>query len=426
MSNGFPKAEFRNTPAAVVVPFYLYAAAGFLVCTILLLLSAGSFTLHFFNPAVLAITHVMALGWGTMIILGASYQLLPVLTERSLWSFKLAQWSFVLAAVGIPLLVYGFYTFNMGWPAKWGGRLVLISVLLYLINIVKSSRTGKKINVHACFMATAAGWLFITAFFGLALVYNFTWPFLPKDILAYLPLHAHAGLLGWFLLLIFGVGSRLIPMFLISKHEDKKRLWIIFGLVNGGLLFFLFSFYLNDKYAVIVPAMMIGTALLLFAGYIYKVWKSRIRKKVDQPMRVSLLSVAMMLVPLCCLLIASAWWISSKHQAQMVLLYGFIIFFGWLTSIILGMTFKTLPFIIWNNCYHDKAGVVKTPDPKELMSATLFKWMALCYLPGFVLFSAGILLEQLVLLKSGAGALIGAALLYNLNVIKVWLHKPVV
>lgn len=426
MSNGFPKAEFRNTPAAVVVPFYLYAAAGFLVSTVLLFASADSFSHHFFNPAVLAITHSMALGWATMIILGASYQLLPVLTERSLWSVKLAQWSFVLAAIGIPLLVYGFYTFNMGWPAKWGGRLVLLSVLLYLINIAKSSRTDRKLNVHACFITTAAVWLFVTVFFGLALVYNFTRPFLSKDILAYLPLHAHAGLLGWFLLLIIGVGSRLIPMFLISKHEDKKRLWIIYGLINGGLIYFLFSFYLDEKFAVILPVCMIGLALLLFAGYIYRVWKTRIRKKVDQPMRVSLLSVAMMLVPLCCLVIASAWWISNQQQTRVVLLYGFIIFFGWLTSIILGMTFKTLPFIIWNKCYHDKAGVVKTPDPKELMSARLFNWMALCYLPGFILFSAGILLQQLILLQSGALALIVAALLYNLNVAKVWLHKPIV
>lgn len=426
MSNGFPKADFRNTPAAVVVPFYLYAAAGFLISTVLLLMSAGSFTHHYFNPAVLAITHGMALGWATMIIMGASYQLLPVLTERSLWSVKGAQLSFVLAATGIPLLVYGFYTFNMGWPAKWGGRLVLLGILVYLVNIAKSSRTGKKLNIHALFMTTAAAWLFITAFLGLALVYNFTWPFLPENVLVYLPLHAHAGLLGWFLLLIIGVGSRLIPMFLISKHEDKRILQIIYGLVNCGLLFFLFSFYLNDSYAILIPALLIGSALGLFARYIYKVWKSRIRKKVDQPMQVSLLSVAMMLVPLFCLVLVSGWWISSAEQSRVVLLYGFIIFFGWLTSIILGMTFKTLPFIIWNKCYHDKAGLVKTPDPKELLSAVLFKWMSIVYLPGFLVFSAGILLVNLTLLQSGATLLILAALLYNLNVCKVWLHKPIV
>ncbi len=424
MSSGFPKAAFRNTPVSVVVPFYLYASVSFLVCTLLLFVSASSFTLHYFNPAVLAITHGMALGWASMMILGASYQLLPVLTERSLWSNKLAYGSFLLAAVGIPLLVYGFYTFNMGWPAKWGGRLFLLSVIAYLFNIIRSCRTDKRINIHALFMVTAAAWLFFTVFIGLALVYNFTWPILPGNVLTYLPFHAHAGLLGWFLMLIFGVGSRLIPMFLISKHSDRRRLQIMYVLVNTGLLYFLSSFYLNLPYAVLIPAILTGITLVLFVGYIYRVWKTRIRRKVDQPMQVSLLSVAIMLVPLGCLLLLSGWWISGIEQSRVVLLYGFIIFFGWLTSIILGMTFKTLPFIIWNDCYHDKAGVVKTPDPKELMSSDLFRLMSLTYLPGFLFFSAGILLASVFLLQAGALVLVLSALLYNLNVGKVWLHKP--
>lgn len=129
MSNGYPKAGFRNTPDTAVVPFYLYAAISFLASTILLIVSTESFTQHYFSPQLLAITHGMALGWGTMIILGASHQLIPVLTEKSLFSIRLAHISFFLAAVGIPLLVYGFYTFNMGWPSKWGGRLVLLSVM---------------------------------------------------------------------------------------------------------------------------------------------------------------------------------------------------------------------------------------------------------------------------------------------------------
>jgi cbb3-type cytochrome oxidase subunit 1 len=64
---------------------------------------------HYFNPKTLAITHLMALGWGTMIILGASHQLLPVLIEGKLDSYLLALLSFIFAAAGIPLLVTGFY-----------------------------------------------------------------------------------------------------------------------------------------------------------------------------------------------------------------------------------------------------------------------------------------------------------------------------
>src|SRR6185369_3672410 len=98
-----------------------------------------------------------------------------------------------LAAVGIPLLVYGFFEFNMGAPSKWGGRLVVLALLCYLINLGKTIANGKSENVHAVFVFTATVWLFLTAFFGLALVYNFTYPLMPHDSTHYLPLHAHAG-----------------------------------------------------------------------------------------------------------------------------------------------------------------------------------------------------------------------------------------
>lgn len=86
----------------------------------------------------------MALGWGTMIIFGASHQLLPVLTESGLFSITLGYLSFALAAAGIPLLVYGFYYFDLGWPAQWGGSAMVLSILCYVINVAGTITKGKK------------------------------------------------------------------------------------------------------------------------------------------------------------------------------------------------------------------------------------------------------------------------------------------
>src|SRR5687768_3249374 len=108
----------KNTTPDVVIPFYIYAALSFLIATIMLLVSTNAFTQHYFHPSTLAITHTMALGWGTMIILGASHQLLPVLIEARLFSNSLAHLSFAFAGVGIPLLVYAFFNFQFNWVAK--------------------------------------------------------------------------------------------------------------------------------------------------------------------------------------------------------------------------------------------------------------------------------------------------------------------
>ena len=80
----------KNTSYKVVLPFYIYAALSILVATILLFFSSSAFLQHYFHPKTLAITHIMALGWGTMIILGASHQLVPVLIEGRLHSNVLA------------------------------------------------------------------------------------------------------------------------------------------------------------------------------------------------------------------------------------------------------------------------------------------------------------------------------------------------
>ena len=247
---------------------------------------------------------------------------------------------------------------------------------------------------------------------------------MPKSSVAYLPIHAHTGVIGWFLLLIVGVGSRLIPLFLISKYKNDRLLWIIFFLINAGLISFVLIFLFapgNSLFMLPVIAVLLG--LMLFAVYCYKCYKHRIRKQVDEQVKISLLSVLMMLIPLIFLVSITGLLFSNDINGRMALIYGFIIFFGWITAIILGMTFKTLPFIIWNKVYHDKAGLGKTPNPKDLFKSKIFSLMVVTYLGGFVLFITAATLSNVLLLNIAAIILIVTAVLYNMNVFTVVNHK---
>jgi hypothetical protein len=360
-----------------------------------------------------------------MIILGASHQLLPVLIEGRLFSNTLAYLSFAFAGAGIPLLVCAFYTFNLNWAAQTGAILINAAVVAFLVNVVASITDSKNENVHAIFMFTAAIWLLITTLVGGLLVYNFSYNILPGDSLRYLTLHAHIGIVGWFLLLVVGVGSRLIPMFLISKYDNKKLLWRIFILINAGLIIFVLLFvYSHEALLYLLPVALVAVALFLFGFYCYKCFKERIRKQVDGQMKISLISVLMMIVPVIFLVMLILLLLLSSANTSLVMAYGFTIFFGWLTAIIFGMTFKTLPFIVWNKVYHAKAGTAKTPNPKELFSDKMFTGAALSYLAGFLLFAGGILLANIILIKCGALLLLCCAFLYNANVFKVLFHKP--
>ena len=368
----------------------------------------------------------MALGWGTMMILGASHQLVPVLIESELVSIPLAYVSFFLAAAGIPLLVYGFYQFRFDWITISGGVLINLALVCFMVNVGMSISKAKKENVHAIFIFTATSWLLITTFLGLLLVINFTYPLFNQDSLQYLSLHAHMGIAGWFLLLVMGVGTRLIPMFLVSKYENVKRLWMMYWLMNGGLLIFILIYFAGvSPLWNLLPLAFIFGAVILFGNYCFKAYQDRIRKRVDQQMKISVGSVAMMVLPVVLIGGFIILFVTTGADNKVVLAYGFTVFFGWLTAIILGMTFKTLPFIIWNKLYQQKTGVVKTPNPKDLFSEQLFRWMLMAYLPGFVLFFAGMLASVNLLMQAGTGLLLAAALLYNWNVVKMVKTKPV-
>ncbi|MBS1738617.1 MAG: cytochrome C oxidase subunit I [Bacteroidetes bacterium] len=415
----------KNTSFKVVLPFYFYAALCFLFASILLIFSSAAFTQHYFHPYTLTVTHAMALGWGTMIILGASHQLVPVLIEGALFSDFLAYCSFIAAALGIPLLLYGFYHFDFSVFTKAGAILINLAIIFYLVNLAVSMARSKKENVHAIFVFTAALWLLITTLLGLLLLYNFTSNILSNDSLYYLPVHAHIGVIGWFLLMVMGVGSRLIPLFLISKYHNEKLLWWIFILINLALIIFIFNF-LFSFYPVInffcVGA--IALAIGLFGYYCRKAYQQRLRRKVDGQLRISLLSIAFMVIPVVLsivLIILSFYFVENN---SVVLAYGFCIFFGWITAIILGMTFKTLPFILWNRTYHHRSAVQKTPNPKDLFNSRVFNMMAVAYLIGFVVFLIGIFGGFIYVLQVGAVCIFLSAILFNLNIFKMVIHKP--
>jgi hypothetical protein len=416
--------EMKVTPAGLVLPFYLYAAVSFLVCTLLLFFSAENLTSHYFHPHSLAITHIAALGWGTMIILGASHQLLPVFSGRHLFSPMLARISFLLAALGIPMLVYAFYQFDFGWAARLGGGFVVAAVACFFVNVAGTILRGAGSNIQNAFMFTATAWLLATVVIGWLLVINFTTPILPAGSLDYLSLHAHTGMVGWFLLMVMGVSSRLLPMFLLSKYTGTRLLKTVFFLVNAGLLAFVVQFFSPGPSVFILPLYLLLLAFIVFGVFCLNTFRARLRKRLDGPMKVSLLSVCMMFIPFLVLTVIIYFSLKTEVHPRFLLMYGFVIFFGWLTAIILGMTFKTLPFIIWNRRYEASSGIRPTPSPQDLFAHSLFRWMMFGYLAGFFLFITGVWLVSAGLLTVASALLMGAAVLYNWNVIKLLTHKP--
>lgn len=411
----------KGPSAKVVIPHYAFASFAFLVLSILLCLTPDIFIGHYFHPKLLAITHIAALAWGSMVVFGALYQFLPVILEKPLYSEMLAIFTLFLFSGGVVLLIYSFWNFFVGIHIQIASAIICFSLVLFAINVFCTASKITKWNIETEFIVTAIIWLLLTAVIGALMAFNFSFPFLPKSHLLFLKLHAHSGIVGWFLLLIMGVASKLIPMFLLSTNLNKKKLNYSFYLTNIGLIGFLVHAYLNEEKSFsIIYALIIITGIYFFISYLYEAYKKRIRKQLDIGLKHSFLAIVIFIFPIiAALIIAINPTLKITEVAQLILFYGASIFLGFVSSLILGQTFKTLPFIVWLHLYKNKPASEKTLLPKDLYSDKLVFAQFLIYFAAIIVLLAGILFSSVYTIQVGAILFLITAVFYNINVVLI-------
>jgi len=406
---------------SAVLPFYGASAIFFLALTVLMFIAADSFKEHFFHPHTLALVHTAALGWGTMIIFGAAYQLMPVIFEEELYSSKIAFVSFWFLLIGSITLIVSFWFFQVGLAMITGGSLILIAVILYNLNVFRTA-VKSALTIQKLLLMSSALWLFVTVTVGVLLAINLYYPYIPSNHLEILKLHAHIGFAGWFLQLITGVSSKLVPMFLFGKSENIKLIKIAFVFQNIGLVAFLIDdFFIGASDRIFIYYILVLIGILFWLAYLRDVYVKRIKKKVDIQMRHTFISMISLLIALT--LIPVVLMVSGN---QWSILYGTFIFLGWISAIIFGKTFKTLPFIIWNMHYKDVHGKRNMPLPKDLYIEKLLSYQFWCFVSALIVLILGILLGQIIIIKIGLLIWIVVALLYVFNVAKVFLHKKII
>lgn len=418
-------ATSSNSPGKwVVLPHYAFAALAFVALSILLLFSTDAFGGHYFHPKLLTLTHVATLGWATMLIFGALYQLLPVVLDCKLYSEKLGIVAFGFLGIGTILLAWCFWHFELGYCMHLAACSLVISFILFTINVIQTARLAPKWTIESDFIVTSAIWLLVTGIVGLVMVLNFTMAFLPVEHTHYLKLHAHIGMGGWFLLLIIGVGAKLIPMFLLAHAERTKKLNWSYNLINVGLVFFIIDHIFLHTVFLPVYAALVVAGVVLFLLFIYETAKTRKRQDVDLGMKQTFVALALLLLPLVLVMVISSQLNFPQQLLSAVyLVYGISVFLGFISALILGQTFKTLPFIVWMHAYENYVGRFKTPLPKDLYNPTLQRWHNVFYLLGFILLITGVLFQNQQIILAGAIGFTLTSILYTVNVYKLLLHK---
>jgi hypothetical protein len=409
----------------IVVTHYLVAALCFFALPVMMLFSVPAFTGHYFHPQLLAITHMAALGWATMMIFGASYQLIPVVLETELYSRKLAWISFALFLPGMLALVYSFWVFIPGIHMQCGALLLLTAFILFTINVYLTAKSKKQQTIQEDFIFSACLCLCFTAALGTAIVFNFTIPIFPQDQLHFLKIHAHLGIIGWFLLMTIGVSSKLVPMFLVSSYQKTKLLSFSYYLIVSALVLFLVDAYFSGiSYRTYIIALMGVAGVCCYLFFILKCMLTRMRRKIDVPMMSTffsfiLLTAAIIIIPFIIYFHLK----NNPLSARYTMVYGILLLMGWITALILGQTFKTLPFIVWVKHYERLTGKVKTPMPADLFKNSLLKIQSAGFVIFCITFVPGCFYLSQPLLYTGIISLLITSSAYLVNIFIVLFHK---
>jgi hypothetical protein len=349
-------------PSALLPLRYLVAAAGaFLLAAVSLPWLAPALAGHYYQPRVLALAHTITLGWITLTIMGASYQIIPVVLGRPVWSERLGRWQFVLLSVGIVGMVAHFFIGE--WSGLvWAAGLVLLGTGAHLVNAAMSLRGLRPWTFTARMVAMALTALALTAAFGLALAANRLWAFLPPATFPLLHAHIHLALLGWVLPMVLGVAARVYPMFLLAREPGgwpaRAQSWGL-GIGVPAVVIGLLAWHP----LVVAGAIAVAVAIAGHGVWVLQMVRTARRPRLDWGLRL-VLAGALFLAPAALLGLALALDLIAGPRAALT--YGVLSLGGWASLTIAGMMLKIVPFLVWYRAYSPRVGRAPVPTLAQL------------------------------------------------------------
>ena len=413
---------------------------------LLLLLRPELLAAYHYNQYIIAVTHLLVLGWICTIVMGSMYQLVPVALETRLYSERLARWQFVFHVVGFAGMVWMFWTWNMKQVGHFGVALA-VSVGLFGYNLVRTLWRVPRWNVVATAVTSALVWLALAALAGLTIAASkcsyesastsvisgalgplvhglktlaaFTARF---DQLGAMHAHAHLGAVGVFVILIVGISYRLVPMFTLSEVQSRRRANASLVLLNAGLLASFVALLLRSPLKP-VCALVVVAGLALYGVEVVAILRARKRRNLDWGVKYFLTAVALLL-PLSLLALVLSWpgLQLNVFTGQLENLYGFLGLLGVVSFAIIGMLYKIVPFLVWYRSYSSRLGLGKVPSLADLYSAWLQAAGYWTWLLGLAVTSVAVVCGSPAGVRWGCAFLFLGALTLGLNMARMLGH----
>jgi hypothetical protein len=413
-----PRAALPAGPAtenapSVTLPlrFILVGMLAWFTAAALLIARPELLSTYHYNQHIIAVTHLVVLGFVLSVVVGAMFQLVPVALETRLYSERLGRWQFPLQTIGAVGMVVTFWIWNLQEVGHFGS-LLAVAIGLFIVNLARTLRRAPRRDTVWLGIASVLAWLGFTILTGLYLASTKCWAFSPFATIPAMHAHAHVGVLGVFLLLIITVSYKLVPMFVLSRIQNERRARASIHLFNLGLAG-LFITVLLAQPAKLAFALVLVAALALFGLELRAILRARLRRQLDWGMLTFLAGLAL-LIPLSLLAVALCWpgLPATLFTTQLENAYGLLGLLGVIGLAIMGMLHKIAPFLVWYHAYSSRVGYEPVPALSDLYSHRIQILSASSYSLGLLVATVGTTLSHAGVVRAGCGILaLGLSLL---------------
>jgi len=301
------------------------------------------------HPSSLALIHLFTLGVFANIMMGASFQMLPVVAgARYPAVVTLSLLIYAFFQVGVVLLIVAFLTFEALF-FKSSALFLGTGVFIFTASTIFALRTSsyKESSNNGIRAANIA--FLVTLLLAIFLIASLLG--VDVEVVRLLSLHSSFGAFGWIFLLILSVSFWVIPMFYVTSPYPRYCKKIILPLSVVLLVF-------NATYLLSLP-------LIAYALSTLRRVKER-RRKLKEGV-VYFWTFGMLSLLIFSLLLVLSYFFEREFY------YYFGVLFGccFVLSVMLGMLLKIVPFLTWFHLSY--LGVFDAPMPGEMIaqSATI-------------------------------------------------------
>ena len=366
----------------------------------------------FYHPRMLAVVHLVTLGWIGGSVLGSIHIVGPLALRMPLRATRGDYAAFAAFAVGTLGMISHFWL-DSPRGMVWGAGLATLAFLRAAVRVLPRLLRAPLPSPMKLPVALAFVNIGLAASLGTLLGLNKVDPFLPVHHLQAVFAHAHLAALGFATLMVMGAGYRLLPMMLPAAMPTGRGPLLSALLVEAGVLGLAASFFLDGTGRR-------GSALCAAAGvavFLFDVGRMLRNPRPAPPERPRPdLAVALALVALAGLAatvilgLLLVFCSDLDASSPLGLGYGTVGLLGFLGPMVIAVQQRLLPVAAWLWAYAG-AGYAETPPSlhgasgRLLPAITFAAWVA-----GVPAFAAGLSLERLGWLRSGAGLLLLATL----------------